>query len=68
MTVLYCSWFCPYAQRAWVALEEKGVEYQYVEINPYEAGQQPGAYTKIALSIEEFLFTAGQSTPRDFLG
>jgi len=21
--LLYCSWFCPYAQRAWIALEEK---------------------------------------------
>jgi hypothetical protein len=20
---LYCSWFCPYAQRAWIALEAK---------------------------------------------
>jgi len=52
-TILYCSWFCPYAQRAWIALEEKGVEYQYVEINPYEMGERPGTYTKIALSIEE---------------
>jgi glutathionyl-hydroquinone reductase len=21
----YCSWFCPFAQRAWIALEEKSV-------------------------------------------
>ena len=33
---LYCSWFCPFAQRAWIAMEEKGVEYLYVEMNPYE--------------------------------
>jgi Glutathione S-transferase, N-terminal domain len=37
-TTLYCSWFCPFAQRAWIALEEKDVDYKYVEINPYEVG------------------------------
>ncbi|KAK6190177.1 hypothetical protein SNE40_002100 [Patella caerulea] len=32
---LYCSWFCPFAQRAWIALLEKAVSFQYVEIDPY---------------------------------
>ncbi|KAJ8299287.1 hypothetical protein KUTeg_023347 [Tegillarca granosa] len=32
---LYCSWFCPFAQRAWIALEHKGVEYEYIEVDPY---------------------------------
>lgn len=33
---LYGGWFCPFVQRAWITLEEKGVrDYQYVEINPY---------------------------------
>ncbi|KAK4703032.1 glutathione S-transferase, partial [Phenoliferia sp. Uapishka_3] len=27
--------FCPFNQRAWVALEEKGIPYQYKEVNPY---------------------------------
>jgi glutathione S-transferase len=33
---LYGGWFCPFVQRTWITLEEKGVtDYQYVEINPY---------------------------------
>ena len=32
---LFSSWFCPYAQRAWVALEEAGVDYRWHEIQPY---------------------------------
>ena len=33
---LYSSWFCPFAQRVWVALELKGIPFEYKEINPYE--------------------------------
>ena len=51
---LYCSWFCPFAQRAWIALEAKGVAYRYVEINPYEVDPaKPGGYTKLQLPMEE---------------
>lgn len=32
---LYGGWFCPFVQRAWMTLHEKGVAHQYVEINPY---------------------------------
>ncbi|ESO97797.1 hypothetical protein LOTGIDRAFT_181794 [Lottia gigantea] len=32
---LYSSWFCPFAQRAWIALLEKKVNFQYMEIDPY---------------------------------
>ena len=36
---LYSGWFCPFVQRVWIALEEKGIEYQYIEVNPYHKPQ-----------------------------
>ncbi|KAI0425993.1 putative glutathione S-transferase [Xylaria sp. FL1042] len=32
---LFAGWFCPFVQRTWVTLEEKGIPYQYIEVNPY---------------------------------
>ncbi|KAF2197410.1 glutathione transferase omega-1 [Delitschia confertaspora ATCC 74209] len=32
---LYSGWFCPFVQRVWIALEEKHIQYQYIEVNPY---------------------------------
>uniref|UniRef100_A0A7S4C6T0 Glutathione transferase n=1 Tax=Chrysotila carterae TaxID=13221 RepID=A0A7S4C6T0_CHRCT len=51
LTTFYGSWFCPYVQRVWIALEEKGVDYEYVEIDPYRKAE--GSATKIALTLEE---------------
>ncbi len=31
---LYASCFCPFSQRVWIALEAKGLAYQYCEIDP----------------------------------
>ena len=35
MPKFYNAWFCPFAQRAWIALLEKGVDFEYVEQDPY---------------------------------
>ncbi|KAF2144447.1 uncharacterized protein K452DRAFT_306284 [Aplosporella prunicola CBS 121167] len=32
---LYGGWFCPFVQRIWLILEEKGIPYQFIEVNPY---------------------------------
>ncbi|KAK8087897.1 glutathione-S-transferase theta- GST [Apiospora hydei] len=37
---LFAGWFCPFVQRVWLALEEKGIPYQYIEVNPYHKGEQ----------------------------
>ncbi|KAJ6497564.1 glutathione-S-transferase [Mycena sanguinolenta] len=34
--IFYSGWFCPYVQRSWICLEEKGIPYQYKEVNPYK--------------------------------
>ncbi|KEY67489.1 hypothetical protein S7711_02409 [Stachybotrys chartarum IBT 7711] len=33
---LYAACFCPFSQRVWIALEAKGLTYQYCEIDPYK--------------------------------
>jgi glutathione S-transferase len=33
---LYNAWFCPFAQRAWIAMLEKRVDFELVEVDPYE--------------------------------
>ena len=40
---LYSTWFCPFAQRGWIAAEELGVDYEWVEVELYEGG----AHTKV---------------------
>ncbi|MEH6458148.1 MAG: glutathione S-transferase N-terminal domain-containing protein [Cocleimonas sp.] len=32
---LYSAWYCPFAQRAWMALEHKGIDFDYDEVDPY---------------------------------
>ncbi|MCJ8300840.1 MAG: glutathione S-transferase N-terminal domain-containing protein, partial [Pseudomonadales bacterium] len=32
---LYSAWYCPFAQRAWLALLVKKIPFEYVEIDPY---------------------------------
>ena len=32
---LYSAWYCPFAQRVWMALEHKGIDFDYVEVDPY---------------------------------
>lgn len=36
---LYGSWRCPHSQRVWIGLEEKGVEYQWIEVDLQGPGQ-----------------------------
>ncbi|MBL4639454.1 MAG: glutathione S-transferase N-terminal domain-containing protein, partial [Kordiimonadaceae bacterium] len=33
---LYSAWYCPFAQRTWMALKHKGIDFDYVEIDPYD--------------------------------
>ncbi len=33
---LYTSWFCPFSQRTWIALLYKGMDFEYIEQDPYD--------------------------------
>jgi glutathione S-transferase len=45
----YATWFCPYAQRAWIALCAKGVSYKWVEAVLYEGDSS----SKKSLTVAE---------------
>ncbi|KAH7910027.1 hypothetical protein BJ138DRAFT_1102176 [Hygrophoropsis aurantiaca] len=37
----WSGWFCPFNQRVWIALKERGIPYQYKEIKgPYFSGEE----------------------------
>lgn len=31
----YNAWFCPFAQRAWIGLLHKSIDFEYIEQDPY---------------------------------
>lgn len=33
---LYSAWYCPFAQRAWMALLHKNIDFEYIETDPYD--------------------------------
>lgn len=32
----YNAWYCPFAQRAWMALDYKGIDFELIEVDPYD--------------------------------
>ena len=33
---LYNAWYCPFAQRAWMAMAHKKIDFEYIEVDPYD--------------------------------
>jgi glutathione S-transferase len=33
---LYTAWYCPFAQRAWMTLVHKNINFDYIEVDPYD--------------------------------
>ncbi|KAG5292641.1 glutathione S-transferase [Histoplasma ohiense] len=57
---LYAGWFCPYAQRTWITLEEKKIPYQYIETNPYDKSP-----SLLALNPKGLVPTIGAPLPNN---
>jgi len=36
---LYNAWYCPFAQRAWMALVYKEIDFEYIEVDPYDLSE-----------------------------
>ncbi len=32
----YTAWYCPFAQRAWMTLAHKNIDFDYIEVDPYD--------------------------------
>ncbi len=45
----YNGWFCPFAQRAWIALVHKGVKFEYIEQDPYNKSPEWLAINPVGL-------------------
>jgi glutathione S-transferase len=39
-TQLYSAWYCPFAQRAWMALLKNNISFDYIETDPYDKNAQ----------------------------
>lgn len=47
----YGSWKCPHSQRAWICMEEKVVDYQWIEVDLYDSS--PDGRERRRLSLDE---------------
>ena len=54
---LYTSWFCPFAQRAWIALEEKGMDYLQLDRT---SGEREGPKIRESLAFSFYLGVGGR--------
>ena len=39
MMKFYFAWYCPFAQRAWLTLLHKRLDFEYIEVDPYRKSQ-----------------------------
>ncbi|MFT5111079.1 MAG: glutathione S-transferase [Parasphingorhabdus sp.] len=37
---LYSAWYCPFPQRAWLALVQQNIDFEYIEVDPYDKDEQ----------------------------
>jgi len=50
----FSSWTCPYSQRVWIGLEEKGADYQWVEVELLE-GKKPRTLDQLSQLFPDFV-------------
>ncbi|MCW4223987.1 MAG: glutathione S-transferase domain-containing protein [Candidatus Thiodiazotropha endolucinida] len=62
----YSAWYCPFAQRAWMTLLHKQLDFEYIEVDPYRKCQWwleiSRNSAKVPVIVQLNLNDAGEST------
>jgi len=59
---LYAAWFCPFAQRAWMALLHKGIAFKYVEVDPYRESSWWAEISRGRMKVPVIVSSGNSST------
>lgn len=58
----YSAWYCPFAQRAWMALLHKGLAFEYVEVDPYRESRWWLGISRKRAQVPVIVSPPGKST------
>ena len=58
----YSAWDCPFAQRAWMALLHKGLDFKYIEVDPYRESRWWLGISRNRAKVPVIVSSAGDTT------
>ncbi|MGB5451133.1 MAG: glutathione S-transferase family protein [Sedimenticolaceae bacterium] len=58
----YSAWYCPFAQRAWMALLHKEIPFEYIEVDPYRKSRWWLEISRNRAKVPVIVAPAGNAT------